>query len=66
MRPLDSPDRIIREPERKFLTGLSRVRVWELEKLGLFPKRRKLAPNGNSVGWLLSEINEWIQSRETI
>ncbi|SON50410.1 helix-turn-helix transcriptional regulator [Vibrio tapetis] len=58
-------DRIVREAERKELTGLSRVRVWELEKEGHFPKRRKLTPNGNSVGWLLSEINEWIQSRRT-
>lgn len=56
-------NRIIREPERKRLTGLSRVRTWELEKLGQFPKRRKLTPNSSSVGWLLSEINEWIQSR---
>ncbi|MCG6307886.1 AlpA family transcriptional regulator [Vibrio alginolyticus] len=58
-------DRIVREPERKLLTGISRVRAWELEKLGHFPKRRKLTPNGNSVGWLLSEIMDFIQSRET-
>ena len=57
-------DRIVREAERKELTGISRVRTWELEKLGHFPKRRKLTPNGSSVGWLLSEINDWIQSRE--
>ncbi len=57
-------DRIVRENERFTLTGISRVRTWELEKLGHFPKRRKLTPNGNSIGWLLSEINEWIQSRE--
>ncbi|WP_372377933.1 AlpA family phage regulatory protein [Vibrio natriegens] len=56
-------DRIVREAERKELTGISRVRAWELEKLGHFPKRRKLTPNGNSVGWLLSEIMEWITTR---
>lgn len=56
-------DRIVREAERKELTGISRVRAWELEKLGHFPKRRKLTPNGNSVGWLLSEIMEWINTR---
>ncbi|MCE0493110.1 AlpA family phage regulatory protein [Vibrio salinus] len=58
-------DRVVREPERFHLTGLSRVRTWELEKLGLFPKRRKLTPNGNSVGWLYSELMEWVQTRET-
>ncbi|HHI5045589.1 TPA: AlpA family phage regulatory protein [Vibrio parahaemolyticus] len=56
-------DRIVREAERKELTGISRVRAWELEKLGHFPKRRKLTPNGSSVGWLLSEIMEWISTR---
>lgn len=57
-------DRIVREAERKELTGISRVRAWELEKLGHFPKRRKLTPNGSSVGWLYSELLDWIQSRE--
>lgn len=56
-------DRIIREPERKFLTGLSRVRAYELEQQGLFPRRRKLYEGGHAVGWLLSEISEWISSR---
>ncbi|ELA9323949.1 AlpA family phage regulatory protein [Vibrio parahaemolyticus] len=56
-------DRIVREAERKELTGISRARAWELEKLGHFPKRRKLTPNGSSVGWLLSEIMEWISTR---
>lgn len=58
-------DRIVRETERKELTGISRVRAWELEKTGHFPKRRKLTPNGSSVGWLYSELLEWIQNRAT-
>ncbi|EGR2703861.1 AlpA family phage regulatory protein [Vibrio parahaemolyticus] len=59
-------ERIVREPERYHLTGISRVRTWELEKLGQFPKRRKLTPNGSSIGWLYSELMEWIQTRETV
>lgn len=56
-------ERIIRESERLAITGISRTTCWEMEKKGQFPKRRKLTPNGSSVGWFLSEINEWIQSR---
>lgn len=58
-------ERIIRESERLAITGISRTTCWEMEKKGEFPKRRKLAPNGTSVGWLLSELIEFVQSRET-
>ena len=58
-------ERIIRESERLAITGISRTTCWEMEKKGQFPKRRKLTPNGHSVGWLLSEIIQFIESRET-
>ena len=54
-------DRFIREPERLDLTGLSWSTWWRLDRQGLVPKRRQISPN--SVGWLLSEIEEWIASR---
>jgi predicted DNA-binding transcriptional regulator AlpA len=59
-------DRLIREPERKRLTSVCRTGAWELEKKGLFPKRRKLHPSGSTVCWLLSEINFWIMEREIV
>lgn len=55
-------DRFIREDERKNLTGLSRSTWWRMEKLGRAPKRRQLSPN--STGWLLSEIRDWMKSRQ--
>ncbi|AVF93976.1 MULTISPECIES: helix-turn-helix transcriptional regulator [Vibrio] len=55
-------DRIIREEERKALTSISRTQAWRLEKRGLFPKRVKLC-GSHSVGWRLSEIMNWIESR---
>ncbi len=55
-------DRIVREEERLRLTGLSRVRAWEMERLGAFPKRRKLHSDGRAVGWLYSELMEWIKN----
>lgn len=59
-------NRLIREKERKALTTLGRTQAWILEKEGLFPKRRKLYSGGNVNVWLLSEIMDWIQSREAI
>ncbi|CAH0543166.1 helix-turn-helix transcriptional regulator [Vibrio marisflavi] len=59
-------DRLVREKERQLLTSISRSQAWKLEQVGLFPKRRKLSPRGNTVVWLLSELNEWIASREQV
>lgn len=53
--------RFIREPECKSITGLSRTTRWRLEKAGKFPARRKISQN--TVGWLSSEIEEWMRSK---
>jgi prophage regulatory protein len=55
-------DRFVREVEREEITGLSRTTWWRMERYNLAPKRRRLGRN--SVGWLLSELTEWMQSRE--
>jgi predicted DNA-binding transcriptional regulator AlpA len=61
------PDRVVREPERKFITGVGRTQAWVLEKEGAFPKRRLLNPNGGtSVCWLYSELIEFCHSREVV
>lgn len=54
-----TPDRIIREAERKFITSISRAQAYQLEKQGCFPKRIQLG--NRSVGWLLSDITSWIK-----
>jgi len=59
-------DRIVREAERKEITSISRTTAWSLERKGLFPKRRQLYPHSTSVGWLLSELMEWVSSRQTV
>lgn len=53
--------RVVREKERFRLTGLSRCQAWRLERAGQFPSRIHLG--ANSVGWLASEIEQWILSR---
>lgn len=57
-------NRIIREPERREITGISRVQWWRLEKKGQVPKRVRLGEN--SVGWQLSELLDWVRSRPKV
>lgn len=53
--------KIVRTPEVIRLTGLSRVTLWRLERVGQFPRRLRLSPN--SVGWREDEVFNWIESR---
>lgn len=57
-------DRIVREPERKEITGRSRTSWWRDEREGRVPRRVKTGPA--SVGWKLSELLEWLATRETV
>lgn len=57
-------EQFIREPECQKITGLSRPTRWRLEKANQFPKRYQISPN--AVGWLSSEIEDWIQTRSKI
>ena len=51
--------RILREPEVLKMVGLSRVTIWRWERDGKFPKRRRLG--ASAVGWLETEVEEWIE-----
>lgn len=53
-------DRIVREKEAEFLTGLKRTTRWKLEREGKFPARVRLT--GTAYGWRLSEIRAWMES----
>lgn len=52
---------LLRLPEVKTRTGLSRSEIYRRESLGEFPKRVKLG--ARSVGWVSSEIQEFIEAR---
>ena len=58
---MSQPDRIIREKECFRLSGLSRTTRWRLERRDEFPRRRKLSEN--AIGWIESEILDWVQSK---
>lgn len=53
--------RLLRFSEVQAKVGLSRTTLWRLERENQFPKRKRIGKN--SVGWLESEIDEWIASR---
>ncbi len=56
-----SKERILRLAEVKSRTGLSRSTIYLAIKNDLFPKPINLGVR--SVGWLDSEINDWIATR---
>lgn len=58
MSTLMRPDRILRLPEIKRLTGLSRSAIYEKMKHNTFPRSRKLG--AKTVSWRLSQVDEWI------
>ena len=45
-------------------TGLSDTTIWRYERAGNFPSRRRLGLN--AVGWLDTEIDQWIKSRQVV
>jgi len=53
--------RFLRLPDVKNRTALSRSSIYAKIKHGIFPKHINLGPR--SVGWLESEVNEWIAAR---
>ena len=58
----NSIDRIILAPERRVLVPYSDMQIWRMEKDEKFPRRISLGPN--RVGWILSEILEWIAAKK--
>jgi prophage regulatory protein len=54
-------DRILRLPEVKTRTGLSRSSIYSFIKESKFPKSVNIGIR--SVGWLESDINSWISSK---
>ena len=52
---------VLRLPNVKARTGLSRSLIYKLIKADQFPKQINLG--AQAVGWLSSEVDEWLQER---
>jgi prophage regulatory protein len=53
--------RLIRLPELKMKTGLSRSTIHLLSSKDLFPRSRKIGHR--AVAWIETEVDEWMQAR---
>lgn len=53
--------RVIKKPELRQKIPASDVTIWRWEKQNKFPKRIVLG--GNSVGWIESEVDEWLAKK---
>jgi prophage regulatory protein len=54
-------DRILSQSEVQLATNMGRTTIWRLEREGKFPRRRQII--GHRIGWLESEVTEWIEAR---
>lgn len=54
-------DRIVREKERRSITGRSPASWWRDERAGRAPLRVQIGPG--AVGWRLSELVAWLEAR---
>ena len=52
---------VAREAQRYELTGIPTSTWYDLQNAGLAPKPIHLGPR--SVGWLISELEDWIAAR---
>ncbi len=55
--------RILRFPEVTGMLGVTRQCIYDMVARGDFPKPFKLTKQGRSVGWLESDINNWLETR---
>jgi len=55
---------ILRLKQVENRTGLKRSTIYNRISLGSFPKQISLG-GSRAIGWLESEVNEWIQQRLT-
>jgi prophage regulatory protein len=55
------PQRLLRLPEVKHITGFSRTRIYDLVAQGSFPVPIKLG--ARAIAWHQSEIQDWVTGR---
>ena len=57
-------EKILRASQLATALGVSRQTVWRWTRLGILPPSRQIGPTNGSVGWVESEIDQWIRNRE--
>ncbi len=59
--PPSECERLVRESDRRAITGVSRTQWWTLERKRVAPARLRLGCN--SVAWRLSDLLAWIEQQ---
>ena len=57
-------DKVIKQPELINMLGISRGTLFNMRNNGEIPQPRKISTR--CIGWLQSDINEWLKSRPFI
>lgn len=57
----EDKNRILRSPEVREITGLSKTTLWRMEKENNFPRRVQFGKS--SVGWNSMEVQQWVRLR---
>lgn len=56
--------KLLRLPQVREVTGLSRSTLYSMMKVGQFPKSVKLSDFGRCVAWREQDVEEWVVSRK--
>lgn len=57
--------RVIRHAMVRKKLQVSSAKLFDMVARGQFPKPFTLIPNGRAVGWLESEVDQWILDRKS-
>ena len=57
-------NKILKIPKVTEVTTLSKSTIYDLVKKGEFPAPLRLTETGRASGWLESDIDEWINTRQ--
>lgn len=59
-------NRVVRMRDLPSIVGLSRAAIYKSIAALDFPHGMRLTKNGRAVGWLLSDVLAWVESRKSI
>ncbi len=63
---ISSPLNVVRHNQVRKKLNVSSAKLFDMIARGQFPKPFILVPNGRAVGWLESEVDQWIIERKNV
>jgi prophage regulatory protein len=56
--------RLVRHAQVRQKLDVSEAKLFDMIARGQFPKPFQIIPNGRAVGWLESDVDDWILARK--